>query len=314
MSIEKLTTTEDFPAEKGQGKLVAWIRDKIYFKVSQRINWLLDRIGNNSDFEIIEEGNSKGEDGNWCLKIVGTDLVIERKTDSSTGAVSVTNNFKVDTDVLLVNAATDTVSVNGTFKSGDGGATDYSEFEPDGTLKFNGAAIVWDDLRVPVSSVRVTGPGGTFPPAETAYKGGFVLAFEDAAINEESISFTAQLPHSYKEGTDIDVHIHWVPEDNSAGNVAWTFTHSWANINAAFPGETSVDVTTAAGEVTDKHQLDDIATLDGTGKTISSMLICSLKRNSSDASDTYNGLDAYLLEVDFHFQIDTVGSRTEMAK
>ena len=123
-----------------------------------------------------------------------------------------------------------------------------------------------------------------------------------------------QLPHSYLEGSDIDPHIHWVAEDNTGGNVQWQLTYSWANIDAAFPAATTSNITAAAAVVTDEHEMSSFSDIDGTGKTISSMLLCSLKRNSSNALDTYNGKSAYFIEVDFHYEADTIGSRTELAK
>jgi len=53
--------------------------------------------------------------------------------------------------------------------------------------------------------------------------------------------------------------------------------------------------------------------IDGTGKKVSSILICRLWRYSSDADDTYNE-DAGALFVDFHIQIDGFGSREEYKK
>ena len=37
-------------------------------------------------------------------------------------------------------------------------------------------------------------------------------------------------------------------------------------------------------------------------------------RLGGDGEDTYDAKNAYLLEVDFHYQIDTLGSRSEDAK
>ena len=57
----------------------------------------------------------------------------------------------------------------------------------------------------------------------------------------------------------------------------------------------------------------EIAEISGVGKEMSSMLLCSLQRNASQASDTYNG-DIHLLEADFHYEKDTIGSREENIK
>ena len=60
---------------------------------------------------------------------------------------------------------------------------------------YNLVQNVWDDMRFPVSAVRL---GGTFPPAAVAYQSGTVLAF-DTGPNNENVTFNAQLPHSWKE-------------------------------------------------------------------------------------------------------------------
>lgn len=201
------------------------------------------------------------------------------------------------------------LSVTGDATIGDGGTTNYSQFEADGTLEFNGTATVFDDIRTPLTAIRITGPGGTTPPDEVLYKGSVVLAFGGAGTDDEKAFFVIQIPHWYKEGSDIVPHIHWTPEDNTAGNVRWVLTYSWANIDAAFPAETFDPIEIAADETTDKHQRDDFTAISGTGKTISSMLLCSIQREDSDANDTFNNKDAYLLEIDFHAEKDTVGSR-----
>jgi hypothetical protein len=175
---------------------------------------------------------------------------------------------------------------------------------------------VWDDLRFSVDSVRLD---GSKPPVWTTYKGGQALAFQDQAVNYQVIYFVAQMPHTYKLGTDLEFHVHWVPEDDTAGNVYWEFTYSWADINGAFPSETTINLAAAAPAVADKHTYSDFTTsilasnkvgTDG----VSSMLICSLARRSDDDLDTFAGKYALFLEGDIHYQIDTIGSRLESTK
>ena len=197
-------------------------------------------------------------------------------------------------------------------KFGDVSGGNYSEFESDGTYKATGNATVWEDLRVPISAVRL---GGANPASEQAYKGSLVASFSSVADNY--IYFVAQIPHDYKEGTDIVAHIHWtIPVSGAGGgaeNVKWDFTYSWANIGTAFPAQSNATVTVdVQNDVLDDHMLDNIVTITGTGKTISSEILCSLKRDVGVANDYASA--AYLVEVDFHYEKDMLGSRQITSK
>lgn len=171
----------------------------------------------------------------------------------------------------------------------------------------------WDDLRVPVNAVKVA---ATKVPTLTTYKGGHVYAFADQAVegNEEQVTFVCQIPHGYKQGSSIYPHVHWVGQDNTEGNVRWKLTYSWANITEAFAAEADIYVDAANSTTTDTHNMASFSAISGVGKTISSMLICSLTRNSSHDNDTFTGKSAYLLEFDFHIEMDSVGSNTESKK
>lgn len=167
---------------------------------------------------------------------------------------------------------------------------------------------VYDDLRTPVGSVK---GAGAFPPTDTAYRGSYILAFSTGP-NNESIQFSVQLPHTYKEGTNIVPHLHWtIPTAGSgagAENVKWDFTYSWANINSAFPVQTSDTITIdVQNDSANDHMMDNFSTISGAGKGISSMLLCSLTRDISVANDYAH--DVYFLEFDFHYQVNTLGSR-----
>ena len=173
---------------------------------------------------------------------------------------------------------------------------------------------VWDDLRTPInSSLRVSGK----QPTETVYRGGIVYSF--SKISDNQIAFNVQLPHKYKLGTDIEFHIHYIlPTAGSGGgaeNVKWDFTYSWADIGDAIPAKTTVNTTLdMQSKLADTHYLGEIAaTIVGSGTGgVSSMLICSLTRDVSVANN-YNDV-VYMIEVDFHYQINTLGSRQESIK
>lgn len=185
-----------------------------------------------------------------------------------------------------------------------GGDTNAVHIAPGGDLTLLGTATVWDDVRVSVDNVRL---GSSRQPTPTAYRGGLVLAFskQTQAVNEEIVYFSVQLPHRRKDGSTLYPHVHWTTSNNNAGVVRWKITYSWANIGAAFPVETP-DTAQDANPGQDVHIYSEFTPIVGTGKTASSMLICSLSRNSSNAADTYASA-AYLLEIDFHYEIDKMG-------
>jgi len=170
----------------------------------------------------------------------------------------------------------------------------------------------WDDLRTPTNTAKkITGK----EPADTAYKGGIVQAFSDSADN--GVGFTVQLPHKYHEGEDIEFHVHIIIPVKGSGagaeNVKFDLTHSWANQDGVFPAETPVSETIdVQAEGADIHLYRLIAVLDGTGKEISSVVICSLTRDTGVANNYANPV--YLSELDFHFPLDAVGSTTQTVK
>ena len=167
---------------------------------------------------------------------------------------------------------------------------------------------VHDDIRVPVGSVL---GAGSFPPSATAYKSSYVFAF-DTGPNNQSVQFIVQIPHGYKQGTALSPHIHFtIPTSGSgvgAENIKWDFTYSWANNGGTFPAESTDTVTVDVQNVSaDEHVKSYFSDISGVGKNISSVLICSLTRDVSVANDYAD--DAYFLEFDFHFEMDSIGSR-----
>ena len=171
---------------------------------------------------------------------------------------------------------------------------------------------VWEDLYTPASAIKLSGGS---PPTETAYKGSSVLAFPTNA--NKIIYFGLHMPHSWKEGSEIEFHIHWTIPTSGAGvgaeNVKWDFTHSIASTGELFPAE-SAETTTVDVQDTllDTHIYTDVVDIDMTGETISSVLLCSLTRDVAVASDY--AASAYLCVIDFHYQRDSMGSKTEAVK
>ena len=237
------------------------------------------------------------------------DVVYEKTSEETKGALPIPYEDQKIFRKIKVLHLTESVDNEG-IKIG--GEENYSHFESDGTLVFKGNAVVWDDVRIPGHSVQK----GASAPDLAAFLGAGNLLINrfDGGVTTEQIYFTVQLPHSYKEGTDIIPHVHWAPVDTNGGAVKWQLEYSWGNREGgAFPAVTTISTTDTAAGTAWGHQRAMFSAITGTSKEYSSMLVCRLFRNPADGDDTY-GSDAAFLEIDFHCENDTVGSREELTK
>jgi len=167
----------------------------------------------------------------------------------------------------------------------------------------------WEDLRFPVAAVQQN-PATSKPDNITFLGGTRALGFDNSA--SEWVTFSAQMPHAWKEGSDVEFHVHWTPTDDSAGSVRWVLEYTWANEGAVFPATATIGGTGVAASA-NRHTYTDTDELDGTGKTISSMIMCRLIRNVSHTDDDY-AADAAMIEADFHYKVDSFGSDEEHNK
>jgi hypothetical protein len=68
-------------------------------------------------------------------------------------------------------------------------------------------------------------------------------------------------------------------------------------------------------EIANNHCLTGIGKIIATGKAFNSMLLCRVFRDATGTrgTDDYTS-DAGLLEIDFHYQLDSLGSNEEYTK
>jgi len=174
---------------------------------------------------------------------------------------------------------------------------------------------VYDDLRVSASSVKLGASINQPTWSQLAddgagSRGVYSYSFSPSTDNE--VFFSVQMPHSYKEGTDLLPHVHWTPDSTNTGTIMWKLEYTIANIGSTFGNTATVNMPDTADGVINKHQITTGSTISGSGLGISHMLICRLYRDVSD-TDTFTG-NAGLLEFDIHHQINTMGSRRELFK
>lgn len=168
---------------------------------------------------------------------------------------------------------------------------------------------VWDNLAISMTNISLP---VALAPTDMPYVNSHVKAFDPDAVNV--MYFSAQLPHTYLEGSDIEFHIRVVYPDADAGDSVWYFTYSWANPGGTFPGATMTTVISPSTGVADElHEIGILAAINGIGKLIGSELLCSIQRSGALGTDTYANY-VYLISCDFHYQVDTLGSRQEGIK
>jgi hypothetical protein len=160
---------------------------------------------------------------------------------------------------------------------------------------------VWDDIIVPASNLR----GGVSVPNFSVFQNGvYQLLFINTQSDEVYGSF--EIPHDYKEGTDLQPHIHWSPNSTNTGNCVWDFEYTIVNANGTFGATTTTTITQAGSGTINKHQLaNTAAVISGSGIKVGAICVFRLARPTGDA---FTG-DAFLHSVGVHYQIDTMGSR-----
>jgi len=203
----------------------------------------------------------------------------------------------------------DTVIVNYviTADSGKfGGSSNYVTISDSLGVTLEGDATVWDDIMMPVTSGRL----GALSKPDFNYDSVTVqFPFNDST---EILYFIAQLPHRYKDGTNIYPHVHWKQTeptgDASSDTVEFAIQYKWFNIGAAPPSSWSweligtPEISYTSGML---HQLTATASgIDGTGKTKSSVLLIKLKRR--EAKGPLADVEVY--QMDIHFEVSRLGT------
>lgn len=178
---------------------------------------------------------------------------------------------------------------------------------------FEQTGLGYEDLRVAAVS---TNAGGSQAPTFTKFRDDGagsqgVFGYSFVAGAEKELYLSVQLPHSWRQGTDVLAHVHFSTLATTTGTVIWGLEYTWANVNGTYPTTTlstsSYDITANSQY---KHMLSPIVTLSGSGKTISSVIICRVYRTSGGT----NTGAMILTDVDFHYQTDTIGSSAETSK
>lgn len=204
-----------------------------------------------------------------------------------------------------------------------GGATNYVAIDGTNAVRLHGDATTWEDLRIDGLLMK----DGSVPPSFAKWldngsgsSGVYINWFAAGSINE--VHFSVQMPHNWKEGSSIYPHVHWVPKTNSdedpaSQKVRWGLEYTAiTNIGVTF-GNTNIiyakDHSPSEALVANRHYITSFDAISMTGKTISTVFACRLFRDATHSEDTYED-EAGFLYFDIHYEVDSLGSNSELAK
>lgn len=253
-----------------------------------------------------------------------------------TGRTDATTISSPSTGLLVFNTANagsspDTIYEGYYYNSGTSGSPNWTRamnmnvtngmsFQNDGSPILNGTATAWDDMVVNPALARNS---GATVPSWLVFVTPDIFAYIFDHAKTQSLDFSVQLPHGYKLGTTLYPHIHWSPTTApGTTRVMWQLDYQWVNLNGLFVysgGTTTITGSEVVGGATVslsayQHTITPIGSgIVGTGNGISSVLMCRITRLGSDPGDTFTG-SAAMLSLDFHYEIDTFGSRTAFTK
>lgn len=184
-----------------------------------------------------------------------------------------------------------------------GNDTDYVKIDVNGELTLVGGATVFKDQFVDGLAVK---GGATDPPVFAAFQNGvWSNRFDDGATM--SAHGTLEFQHDYKEGSNVEVHIHWSPSTTNTGNCRWGFEYTLAGMNGTYGATTTVYATQAGSGVVNKHQYLTLASLSGSGITIGTVIAFRIFRDGANGADTFTG-NAFLHRIAFHYESDRLGT------
>ncbi|MBN2551600.1 MAG: hypothetical protein JXB06_02470 [Spirochaetales bacterium] len=200
------------------------------------------------------------------------------------------------------------------------------------------AGILWDDLRVTANMMSVAGAQFSRPPCYVpiltneqrgpSFSGLYGYQFGYGRGVFQSGHFQVQIPHGYVPGTPIEPHVHVRLDPASEGaagqKLLLEFEYVWVNLGGQRPESTRI--VSMNHEVTEQNLRQDnvmisFGFIEKADAGISSMLDCRFSRITFDPdwgrdfwspqgleNDTFQG-NLIFKEFDFHYQIDSLGSR-----
>ncbi len=195
-----------------------------------------------------------------------------------------------------------------TLKVGDISNGNYMQVLADGTIRLEGDARTWTDFSVPLTRDK---QGQSSKPDYDFTNLGLLFPQNDES---EEIFLNLQMLHQKALGLSIEMHVHYI--QSSADQPIFELQYKFYNNGADVPGSwTTLDTSLLKGRhiwTTNDMMQKGVFPLITTpvNEIVSANLDVKLYRQTGDGVAG----DVLTKYVDFHFQIDSLGSAQEYLK
>lgn len=179
-------------------------------------------------------------------------------------------------------------------------------------LQTNGAGVVswkdkvdqgWNDL---TAELTVRGNASSAPVWEQI---GTLVGINgyNFTINKECWA-AFHIPHDYKPGGEIYIHVHWTSDGVDRRNVKWKIDYTVAkghnqSIGGNFPLPETIYLEQSCSGTAYRHMVTEMAnSINISNAEVDSLILVHLKRVTNGATD--NTDNVYGLTIDCHYQCD----------
>lgn len=166
---------------------------------------------------------------------------------------------------------------------------------------------MYDDVNFPI----IPRSTGTNIANYTAIDPGGVLTYPQWEVNDYHVCDSNELPHGWKEGTQISWHIHLITNGQEASDkyVKWELIWAIADASEQLVEQTTIttaDYTIPANTPTKTHLIVPIGAVTLTGYRIGAHMYPRLKRVT--ATGAAPAANPWVTMLQAHIQLDTLGS------
>ena len=172
--------------------------------------------------------------------------------------------------------------------------------------------VFWNDIFIPLAGVRVPAVNA---PTWTTFTTN--LKSYTFAIDDYSDLATCEVLHGYKEGTDLEVHIHLITNglnDATERKAKYIIYYSIGDVDEVMSAEGNLtqEITIESNLPDKTHLLLQLGDISGLNHKIGSVIKLRIKRISGTGTEPIN--DPFIEMVGIHYQINALGSRQELIK